>query len=140
MKHEKKLIILNTLVPVVLFLILLFTNISENFINIMTLTLFIGWALPYFTLILTGLSILNKSHRRIALIINIINSLLTLVLLILILCIFDKLLIIIFIEYLLIMIITIINIISISKYLKENPDPELDEISRTKKANNGIIK
>lgn len=140
MKHEKKLIVLNTLVPIILFIILLFLNISENFINIMTLTLFIGWALPYLTLILTGLSILNKSHRKLALTINIINSLLTLVLIILVLCIIDKLLIGILIEYIIIMIITIINIISLSKYLKENPDPELEEISRTKKANNGIIK
>ena len=127
MKHEKKLIVLNTLVPFILFIILLFLNISENFINIMTLTLFIGWALPYLTLILTGLSILNKSHKKLALII-------------LVLCIIDKLLIGILIEYIIIMIITIINIISLSKYLKENPDPELEEISRTKKANNGIIK
>lgn len=140
MKHEKKLIVLNTLTPIVLFIILLFLNISENFINIMTLTLFIGWALPYLTLILTGLSILNKSHRKLALTINIINSLLTLVLIILVICIIDKLLIGILIEYIIIMIITLINIKSLSKYIKENPDPELDEISRTKKANNGIIK
>ena len=140
MKHEKKLIVLNTLTPIVLFVILLFLNISENFINIMTLTLFVGWALPYLTLILTGLSILNKSHRKLALIINIINSLLTLVLIILVICIIDKLLIGILIEYIIIMIITLINIKSLSKYIKENPDPELDEISRTKKANNGIIK
>lgn len=140
MKHEKKLIILNTLVPILLFIILLLLNISEKFISIMTLTLFIGWALPYLTLILTGLSILNKSHRKPALIINIVNSILTLVLIILIISIIDKLLIGILIEYIIILIITIINIISLSKYIKQNPDPELVEITRTKKANNGIIK
>ena len=140
MKNENKLILLNTLIPIILFIILLFLKISESFINIMTLTLFIGWAIPYIVLILTGISILNRSHKKIALTINILNIILTLILIILILSIINKLLIGLLIEYIIIFIITIINVTSLAKYLKENPDPELDEISRTKKANNGIIK
>lgn len=140
MKHEKKLIVINILIPILLFVLLLFTNVSENFYNIITFTFVIGWALPYLVLILTGLAIFNKSHKKMSLTINIINLLLTLMLIIFVICLFDKDLIIVLVEYILIMLISLINVIALFKHIKANPDPEMDEITRTKKANNGIIK
>ena len=69
-----------------------------------------------------------------------INLLLTLMLIIFVICLFDKDLIIVLVEYILIMLISLINVIALFKHIKANPDPEMDEITRTKKANNGIIK
>lgn len=140
MKYNNKLAILNIIIPIILFIILLFSDISENFINIMTLTLVVGWILPYITLILTGISLLNKSHKKLCLTINIINIILTSILLFLIISIIDKKLIIVLIEYSTILIMSIINSILFIKYFKENPDPEIVQINKTKKANNGIIK
>ena len=44
------------------------------------------------------------------------------------------------IEYSIILIISTINSILFIKYFKDNPDPEIVQINKTKKANNGIIK
>ena len=96
--------------------------------------------LPYFVLILTGLAIFNKSHKKMGLTINIINILLTIMLLIFVICLYDKDLIVVLVEYIIIILISLINVIAFTKYLKANPDPEIAEITRTKKANNGIIK
>jgi hypothetical protein len=57
MKKEKILMLTNIILPLVLFAVLLFTNLSEKFMSIISITIIIGWALPYFVLILTGLSI-----------------------------------------------------------------------------------
>ena len=76
MKHRKKLIALNILVPLIMFIAVLATGLTSNFMNIVTFTLVVGWALPYLALILTGLAILNKTHRKLSLTINIFNILL----------------------------------------------------------------
>lgn len=140
MKYEKTLSVLNIISPIILFIVLLFADISENFINIMTLTLVIGWILPFISLLLTGICIINKSHKKLCLTINIINILLILILLFLIISILDKKLIIVLIEYSIILIISTIDSILFIKYFKDNPDPEIVQINKTKKANNGIIK
>ena len=108
--------------------------------SIISLTLIIGWALPYFVLIITGLSIYNKSHKKLGLTINILNIILLTFLIILISSIIEKKLIIILIEYILILIISLINSITFITYLRKNRDPEIDKIIKTKKENNGIIK
>ena len=108
--------------------------------SIISLTLIIGWALPYFVLIITGLSIYNKSHKKLGLTLNILNIILLIFLIILIASIIEKDLIIIFIEYILMLIVSIINTIIFTINLRKNRDPEIDKIIKTKKENNGIIK
>lgn len=140
MKKEKILMLTNLILPLVLFAILLFSDLSEKFMSIISITIIIGWALPYFVLILTGLSIYNKSHKKLGLTLNLLNIILLAFLIILILNIIEKNLIIILIEYILMLIVSIINTIAFSAHLRKNRDPEIDKIIKTKKENNGIIK
>ena len=140
MKHRKKLIALNILIPLVMFIAVLLTGLTSNFMNIVTFTLVVGWALPYLALILTGLAILNNSHRKLSLIINIFNILLTLVLITFVICIMEKALILILIEYIIILAMSILNTVMIIKDIQLNPDPEIEEINKIKSQNNGIIK
>lgn len=140
MKKEKILMLTNIILPLILFAVLLFTNLSEKFMSIISITIIIGWALPYFVLILTGLSIYNKSHKKLGLTLNILNIILLTFLIILISSIIEKQLIIILIEYILMLIVSIINTIIFTIYLRKHRDPEIDKIIKTKKENNGIIK
>ena len=140
MKHRKKLIALNILIPLIMFIAVLLTGLTSNFMNIVTFTLVVGWALPYLALILTGLAILNNSHRKLSLIINIFNILLTIVLITFVICIMEKALILILIEYIIMLAMSIINTIMIIKDMQLNPDPEIEEINKIKSQNNGIIK
>lgn len=140
MKHRKKLIALNILIPLIMFIAVLLTGLTSNFMNIVTFTLVVGWALPYLALILTGLAILNNSHRKLSLIINIFNILLTLVLITFVICIMEKALILILIEYIIILAMSILNTVMIIKDIQLNPDPEIEEINKIKSQNNGIIK
>ena len=140
MKHRKKLIACNILIPIIMFILVLVTGLTSSFMNIVTFTLVVGWAIPYLALVLTGLAIFNKSHRKLSLTLNIFNVLLSLVLITFVICIIEKALIIILIEYIIMLVMSIINIIAIIKDMKANPDLEIEEINKTKLENNGIIK
>ena len=140
MKKEKVLMLTNIILPLILFAILLFAELSEKFMSIISLTLIIGWALPYFVLIITGLSIYNKSHKKLGLTLNILNIILLIFLIILISSIIEKKLVLILVEYILMLIISLINSITFIIYLRKNRDPEIDKIIKTKKDYNGIIK
>lgn len=140
MKHRKKLIALNILVPLIMFILVLVTGLTSSFMNIVTFTLVVGWALPYLALILTGLAIFNKTHRKLSLTINIFNILLTLVLITFVICIMEKALILILIEYIIMLAMSILNTIMFFKDMQSNPDPEIEEINKIKSENNGIIK
>ena len=140
MKKEKVLMLTNIILPLILFAILLFAELSEKLMSIIALTLIIGWALPYFVLIITGLSIYNKSHKKLGLTLNILNIILLIFLIILISSIIEKKLVLILVEYILMLIISLINSITFIIYLRKNRDPEIDKIIKTKKENNGIIK
>ena len=140
MKKEKVLMLTNIILHLILFAILLFAELSEKFMSIISLTLIIGWALPYFVLIITGLSIYNKSHKKLGLTLNILNIILLIFLIILISSIIEKKLVLILVEYILMLIISLINSITFIIYLRKNRDPEIDKIIKTKKENNGIIK
>ena len=109
MKKEKVLMLTNIILPLILFAILLFAELSEKFMSIISLTLIIGWALPYFVLIITGLSIYNKSHKKLGLTLNILNIILLIFLIILISSIIEKKLVLILVEYILMLIISLIN-------------------------------
>ena len=138
---KKKILILsNIIIPIILFVILLFNTMSSNFIYIITLSLFIGWIIPFIATIISGLSILNNNNQKLTLVFNIFALLLNLLLILLIISILDNKLILILIEYIVLSIITIINIIYYIIYFINNKDDEISEIKKIKSENNGIIK
>ena len=73
MKLVNKLKVINILLPIVLFLILLFSKLSEKTVYIFVMTLFIGWALPYFVLLITGFAQVKNLFHKLGLTLNIIS-------------------------------------------------------------------
>jgi len=133
---------LDIILPIIMLLVLLITKLSENAIIIITMTLFIGWVIPYFINILTGIILHKETHIKLGLIANILSLILSLILIIFIIRIIDSKLIIFLIEYIVLLILNILNIICIKKYQKENPDEQTIEkrtIKEKKKNNNGAI-
>ena len=140
---KKYLCLINLIVPIISFILLFFFNYSEQIIYIMIMTLFIGWIIPYISLIITGASIINNNHHKLTLIFNIFTSLLNVILLFLIIAIYEKTLLIMLIEYSIFLIINIINIIYYLKLLKKEniiKKEEYKQIKAIKEKNNGIIK
>ena len=138
---------INIILPIVLFILMSFFNVSEYFVTIMTLTLVIGWLIPYLSLILTGLAMTYEVEQNKAYILNILSLLVSILIIILTISILEKKLIIILVEYIIISIMNILNIIIyfpiINKKRKEKRNKikeENKEIKRQKKANNGIVK
>lgn len=143
MKNKKETILLfsNLLIPIILFIILLFSKLSDNTMYFMIMSIMIGWLIPYIVLLITGLSFINIKHPKITLIFNFVNILLCIMLLFLIINIYDKKFIVFIIEYSIIMLTSIINVIYLFIYIKKHPviDTEKEEIKRIKKENNGAI-
>lgn len=135
-----KIKFINVILPIILLMILLFTNIGDNFVYIISLTMVIGWFLPYVSLILTGISMFNNSHKKLALFLNITSILLSLIIIFLIVKIFEKSFTIALIEYIIITILSTINTIIIYKDITSIIRKESKEINKIKKENNGIIK
>lgn len=139
-KNKKKLLSrINIVTPLVLFLILLFTELSENVIYLMMITLLIGWAIPYSVLLITGLSLIKNKNPKLALIFNIVNTLLCIMIITFTIKLYDNNFLILLIEYIIISIISIINSIYFIIYIKNNPNKEFEEIKKIKKENNGAI-
>ncbi len=137
---KKILPIINAISGVAAFLILLFTKTSNNFVYIIIMSLFIGWALPFLSLIISGITIAIDKHHKLTLIFDILAFLLIAFLLFLIFKIYDKHFLILVIEYFYIAILNIINIIYLINYIKKHPDLELRKIKEEKKkSKNGAI-
>ena len=139
---KKVLSILDIIIPIILLIILLFAKLSENTVIIITLTLFIGWVIPFFINIITGIILLKNSHQRLGLIANFLNIILNIILIIIIIRIMDKGIIIFLIEYIILLILSILNYISLKRYLKKHPSKsklENNNIKEKKKKNNGAI-
>lgn len=139
---KNKLALLNILLPIIMLAILLFAKLSENTVIIITLTLFIGWVIPYFICILSGIIIYRNTHQRLGFIVNNLNLLLLLILMTFCIRIFDKKILIFIIEYSILIIISFINITRFLKYIKAHPSKskiEKKEIKEKKQKNNGAI-
>lgn len=139
MKLVNKLKVINILLPIVLFLILLFSKLSEKTVYIFVMTLFIGWALPYFVLLITGFAQVKNLFHKLGLTLNIISVPMSILLLYLVITIYDKKLLIFIIEYIIIIVMNILNIIYYIRYIKSHPNEENERIKRIKKENNGAI-
>lgn len=138
-KFLKILPLVNIITPLILLTILLFSKLSNNTLYLMIFSVLIGWILPYFVLLITGITLLKDVHHKLALIFNIFNILLSIMLLIITIKLYDNHLLIFLIEYIIMAIISIINTIYLKIYLKNHPDLELEQIKKIKKENNGII-
>ena len=128
---DNLLSILNIIVSIISIIFLLFTKLSENVIYLMMI--------PYIVPLITGLSLLNKSHYKLSLVFNIVSLLLCIMLLVFTIRLFDKKFMVFLIEYSIFILLHIINIIYYIKYLKKHPNLEYKKIKKIKKENNGII-
>ncbi len=140
---KRILSIINIVVPILLFGLLFFFNPGTNFIYIMMMSLFVGWLIPYFNLLITGLSINRDKHNKLTLIFNIFNVLLNILLLFLIVLIMEKSFIIFIVEYSVMIVISIINIIYLKKRVDIDTIDEKNEykrIKQIKKETDGVIK
>lgn len=136
---ENLLPLLNIVSSLIMFIILLFSELNENVMYIMIMTLIIGWAIPYCVLLITGLSMLYSKKHYLTLIFNIVNILLCIFLLFFIIKLYDKTLLVLLIEYIITIIFSTINIIYYIIYIKKHPDIESQKIKKLKKENNGAI-
>ena len=130
---------LEIIVALIMLAILLFNNISDNAYYFIMITVFIGWAIPYFITIISGIAILKDSHHKLNIISNILNVILLGLLLFFINKLYDKGFIIFLIEYIILIIIGIVNIIYLIVYYKTHPDLEIEKIKKAKKDNNGAV-
>lgn len=138
---------INIILPIILFIVLCFSNVNAYFVTIMTLTLVIGWLIPYLSLLLTGIAMTYNVQENKAFIINIASLLLSLLIVFFSVSIFAKDFIIIIVEYLIISLMNIVNIIIYIPKIKEkifnkrnNTKEENKQIKKIKKENNGAIK
>jgi amino acid transporter len=145
---NKILPLINIIVSIILGIILLLADLSENTMYIMIMTLIIGWAIPYIVLLVTGISMVYNYKPKLSLTLNIINVILCIVLLLYITSIYDKKMIVFLITYIIIGIISIVNSIYYIIYIKNDQERinnkirrknEKEKIKKIKKENNGAI-
>ena len=139
MKLLNKLKILNILLPILMFILLLVFKLSEKTIYLFVMTLIIGWALPYFVLLITGFAQVKNLFHKLGLTLNILSIPLCIIMLFLVISIYEPKQLIFIIEYSIIIIMNILNIIYYVKYLKDHPDEEIEKIKKAKKNNNGAV-
>ena len=139
MKLLNKLKLLNIFLPILMFILLLILKLSENTIYIFVMTLIIGWALPYFVLLITGFAQVKNLFHKLGLTLNILSIPLCILMLYLVISIYETKLLIFIIEYSIILIMNILNIIYYINYLKLHPNGENEKIKKIKKENNGAI-
>ncbi len=138
-KTTNILALTNIIIPIILFIILLFTNLGENVLYYIALSLIIGWAIPYFVLIITGLSMYKINHPKLTFAFNFINILLIIILIFFIIKLYNNDLIIFLVENIVILVISLINLIYFILYIKRKPDIESKKIRKIKDENNGAI-
>lgn len=139
MKLLNKLKILNILLPILMFILLLVFKLSEKTIYLFVMTLIIGWALPYFVLLITGFAQVKNLFHKLGLTLNILSIPLCIIMLFLVISIYEPKQLIFIVEYSIIIIMNILNIIYYAKYLKDHPDEEIEKIKKAKKNNNGAV-
>lgn len=139
---KKVLGILDIIIPLILLIVLLFAKLSDNTVYLITLTLFVGWVIPYFMNIISGIIILKETHQKLGIISNLLSAILALILLIFAIRIYDKKMLILIIEYSILTILSIINFIYLIIFRIKHPSEEMIEtkdIKEKKRKNNGAI-
>lgn len=139
MKLLNKLKVLNIILPIIMFILLLIFKLSEKTIYIFVMTLIIGWALPYFVLLITGFAQVKNIFHKLGLTLNILSIPTCILLLFLVISLYETKQLIFIIEYIIILIMNILNTIYYIKYIKTHPNEENERIKKIKKENNGAI-
>lgn len=131
--------IVNIVLSLICFIVLFFSKLSDNTVYLMMITMLVGWAIPYFVLLVSGLELISMKHPKMSLVFNVLNVLVCLMDLIFTIRLFDKKMLILLIEYILMGILSLINVVYIVVYLRRNPNLENDMIKKIKDKNNGAI-
>lgn len=139
MKLLRNLKLLNIILPIIMFILLLVVKLSETTVYLFVMTLIIGWALPYFVLLITGFAQVKNLFHKLGLTLNIISIPLCILMLYLVISIYEPKQLIFVIEYSIILIMNILNSIYYIKYIKTHPNEENERIKKIKKENNGAI-
>lgn len=139
MKIINKLKVINIVLPLIMFVLLLVFKLSEKTIYLFVMSLIIGWALPYFVLLITGFAQVKNLFHKLGLTLNILSIPLCLLMLFFISSIYEPKQIIFIIEYIIIIIMNIINIVYYIKYIKSHHNEENERIKKLKKENNGAV-
>ena len=137
---KKILSITDILLPIILFILLEFFEINDYFIDIITLTLVVGWLFPFFINIITGITLLINSHKKLTFYSNILSFILCLIILSYLIMIFNHSFIYPIILYSILGILHIINSMVYIIEKKKEEEEELEEIKHVKEQNKGIIK
>lgn len=137
---------INILISVLGILSLLIFRMSENVIYIMMMTVMIGWIIPYFVPLITGIALINKSHYKRALVLNIVSILMIIFLIVMIKILYDKKMLFMLVTYIIFVIINIVNSIYIGIIVKSEYEKnkgkrqkEKEKLKRMKEENNGAI-
>ncbi len=141
MKKKRKYIlpIINIIIPILFFIIILFTKLSDNTMYFMVLSIIIGWAIPYVVLIITGLSMFQNKRPKLSLVFNVVNIFLNIMLIYFIVRMYDKHFFVFLIEYIIMLIISIVDSIYFIVNIKNHPSKENESIKKIKDENNGAI-
>ena len=137
---------INILISVLGILSLLIFRMSENVIYIMMMTVMIGWIIPYFVPLITGIALINKSHYKRALVLNIVSILMIIFLIVMIKILYDKKMLFMLVTYIIFVIINIVNTIYIGIVVKSEYEKnkgkrqkEKEKLKKMKEENNGAI-
>ena len=138
--NKKIIAIVNIVLPIILFILMEFFEINDYFIDIVTLTLVVGWLVPFLVNIISGITFLNNSHKKLTFYSNVLSLILCFIILSYLMMIFNRSFIYPIILY---SILSVLHILNGIVYLGENrkeKDEELEKINQAKKKNNGVIK
>jgi len=124
---------INIVIPLICFIILLFSKLSDNTLYLILMTGIIGWIIPYFVLLITGLSLISLKQPKLTLIFNSLNIILSIMIIIFNIRLIDKSLLIMLIEYIIMTCISVTNTIYLIIYIKKNISKENNQIKKIKK-------
>ncbi len=110
-KNKYLLPFVNIIVPIILFIIVLFSELSDNMMYVIIMTVMVGWLIPYIVLLVSGISMLRGLKEKLILVFNILNVLVCLMNITLSVVLYDHKMLIIIVEYVVIMIISIVNVL-----------------------------
>ena len=139
---KKKIAYLDIFMPLILLGVLLFAKLSDNTVVLLIISGLIGWVIPFFITIISGIIILKDTHQRLGIIANFLSIILTIILIIFVIRLIELKMIIFLVEYSILLLLNIINFLYFKKYRKDHPDAkalEKKEIKEKKAKNNGAI-
>ncbi len=145
-KNKNLLPFINIVVPIIMFILVLFSKLSDNMIYVMIMTIIIGWFIPYIVLLVSGISMIRGLKEKLILIFNILNILVCLMDIILSIILYDYKMLIIIIEYVIMMIISIANVLVLFKKVRKSQqekrkmiEEENKILKEEKNKNNGAL-